>query len=86
MENGNIGNQEIPESVIIIRFSAPGSVFFDMEIQGNVFPGQMVLVGDYLLESGREMIRVAQRMQREQIQHREEEQKIVVPKPTLVRK
>ena len=68
-------------SVLIIKFNAPGSVFFDVEAQGNVFPGQMIVIGEYLIEKGKEITRIAEQMQ----QAKKEEQHIAIPKPKLVR-
>ena len=67
------------ESKIILKFTAPGSVFFDMQIEGNVYPGQMLVVGNRLIEMAENFYRQAEAMQKRM----QEQNRIVVPKPKI---
>jgi len=72
-------NQEEEKSAIVITFSAPGSVFFNFQTVGNVYPGQFVAVGDYLIEQAHKLYKQAEEMQRRM----QEQNKIEIAKPHI---
>ena len=78
--NGNITeNQEIPESVIIIKFAAPSSTLVEVKMQ-NVMPGQLIFVGEYLKQRGLKFME----QQDEQRRIENEANKIVKPNSNLI--
>lgn len=72
--NGNESKQEIPESYVMIKFAAPGSVIMNLDFK-NVIPLQ-VAAAAWLLEKQAESGFFQQQMEQQQ---RAEMQKIAVP-------
>jgi len=71
---------EQPESVLIVQFAAPGSVMFNMQPQGIVTPGQLAVLGEFLLTRAREIWRLQLEEAMAQAQEEEEDEpQIVVP-------
>ena len=71
-----------PESYIVIRFAAAGATFMNVT-NHNVYPGQLVVAGDYLLQEGRrlmEMLRQQQEQEAESTKIAKPTSKIIVPK------
>jgi len=84
MTNGNISNldnQEIPESIIIIKFAAPSSTFVDVQTKG-VYPGQLIFVGEYLKHMG--ITLMEQQEQQKRKEENELKDKIIRPNSNLI--
>lgn len=78
-------NPEIPESLIIIRFAAPGAVLMEAQWR-NVYPGQLILAAEYLLQKGREFAERAEqqkRMEEEASKISTPIQKLIIPKGVM---
>lgn len=73
-------NEEKPKSYILIQFAEPGSAIFRVEFAG-VIPAQVLAATEYLEMRGRNaMIQ----QENERIQQ-EEQQKVAVLKPTILK-
>lgn len=57
--------QEIPRSFIHIEFAAPGATLMKVE-NANLYPGQLILAGDYLTRLGHKYLDQLEKQQEEQ--------------------
>lgn len=71
--------QKIPESKIVIQFAAPGATLMDVQFVG-IFPGQMILAGDYLITKGRKFMEQLEQQQEQNRLIQPPKGKIVIPK------
>jgi len=66
--------EKIAESILIVKFVAPGSVIFELHVE-NIIPMQLVAVGEYLRHKGL----VAMDFQERKMIEEQEKNKIAVP-------
>lgn len=68
------------KDAILIEFDTTGSVFFDIKVQGTVFPQQLILIGEHIKNKGIDGMRITERRQAEL----EAANRIVKPEKGLV--
>lgn len=66
-------------SYIVIRFAAPGATLMNVTMTG-VYPGQMIIAGDYLMREGHRIMDMIRQQQEEQ----EKTSQIVKPTPKII--